>query len=150
MAVSTLTIYDGALAGIMDGSLPGFSNASLSAHLLNASYAPDKTLHQTVEDVAAFEVVSSGYSAAALTGVRTVVQPGRVSLQTDPVLFGDPVSVPPFRYLLFAYGHPNAPAGEKALLGYSDLSAEGGALEVVRGSLVFTPDETGWITLSQL
>lgn len=150
MTVGNLVIYDNALTGIFNGTLPALPAASLSAHLLSAGYAPDTVLHSSFNDVAAFEVQGHGFEAKSLTGVHVVTGAGQVSVHSDPIIFGDPISVPPFRYLLIAYGLPGAAADNKALFGFADLSTGGGALETVRGSLHFSHGDGGWFGVSQV
>lgn len=149
MTTGEMTLFRSAAKGILCGTLPGLNNADLTAHVLKASASPDASTHQTLADLGMHEVLGGGVGPRAITGVQVLDGVGEeFLLKTDPIIFGDPVTTPPFRYLVLAYGLPAEASNAKALLAYSDLSTEGGAVEVVRGALEFNSDASGWIRLT--
>ncbi len=148
MTPGEIMLFRSAAKGILCGTLPSLSNTDLTAHMLKASASPDISSHQTLADLGAHEVLSGGVGPKAVTGLQVLDGVGEeLILKTDPIIFGDPVTTPPFRYLVLAYGLPAQAPNTKALLAYADLSTEGGALEVVRGALEFNTDAGGWIRL---
>lgn len=125
----------------------------MSAHLLVPTFVPDTALSATVATVVDFELASSDYQPQSITG-QSVFGAGDVwSFTSDPILFGDPVTLPPFRYLVLARGHVNAAASAKPLLACLDLGldlgASGTAREVVKGAFVIRPDAAGWFSITQ-
>lgn len=149
MTTGEMTLFRSAAKGILCGTLPSLIAADLTAHVLKASASPDVSSHQTLADLSAHEVLSGGVGPRAITGVQVLDGTGEdLIVKTDPIIFGDPVTTPPFRYLVLAYGLPAQAPSAKALLAYSDLSTEGDALEVVRGALEFNTDANGWVRLT--
>lgn len=149
MLIVEMVVFRQTLKNVISAAMPGYINDGLSAHLMSPSFVPDAGNQQSWADVLGFEVFGKDYRAEPLTGLRVVAEGSKVSIQSDAILFGDPITIAPFRYLLFATGLPGAAAGSKKLVAYGDLAAGGGAREVVRGSLVFSHGTHGWLSFSQ-
>ncbi len=149
MTARSMKLFKSAAKGLFSGELSGLVTADLSAHLLNPAANPLVEQHQVLADLNLFEVKATGMQTPALTGLQMRDEvDGEVHFVTDPVFFGSPVTLSPFRYLVIAYGHPKQAPALKPLLAYADLSADGGALEVIRSSLVFDTGIQGWFSLS--
>lgn len=144
-----MNLFKSAAKGLFNSSMPGLLTADLSAHLFGPAASPLAGQHQTLADLHPYEVTATGMEPPAITGAQMLDDvDGEVRFTSDPVIFGAPVSVSPFRYLVLAYGLPNQAPALKPLLAYADLSAGGGALEVVRQPLVFESAADGWFRLS--
>lgn len=149
MSSASMKLYEQSLVGLFLGALKGYGASDLSAHILGPSYVPDLSAHATLDQVAVHEVAAADYAPQAVSGVTVTPVAGTVIISADPIVFGDPVTIPPFRYLLLAYGLPTVEAARKSLVGYADLSPNGGAREAVDGAVVMTFGSNGWISLTQ-
>ncbi len=149
MSSAAFVLYHQTLRSFLSGEFEAPAVSAMSAHLLVPTFVPNTALSATVATVAGFELAGSDYQPRALTG-HAVLGAGDVwSFTSDPILFGDPVTLPHFRYVVLAGGHVNAPASSKPLLAYLDLGSNGTAREVVKGSLVIRPDAGGWFSITQ-
>ena len=148
MPSPTTCLYEKTMQSVLSGLLPEPAACSLSAHLMVPAFIPNQTTQETFADIAAHEMSWRDYSARAVTGAAIMVNNGVWSLTSDPIIFGDPVTVPPFRFMVMAYGAPAAPPATKQLLLCADLVSGGGALEATRGALKIEPPTAGWFAIS--
>lgn len=150
MLIGEMTAYEQTLKKVISGLLPGYINQGISAHLMALNFTPDVANDTALSDVSTAEITGPDYSPKPLTGLSVIAASGAVSIASDSILFGDPISLPSFRYLLFATGLPGASESSKQLVAYCDLAPSGGGVrEVVRGSLVFNQGTSGWLSFSQ-
>lgn len=149
MLVGNMAIFEQTLKNVLEGVMPGYISQGMSAHLMTQSFGPLVDSQLSFADIALAEVVGQDYNAKALTGVAVTLANGKIAIISDPIIFGDPITLPLFRYLVFATGLPGAANTSKKLIAYSDLAMGGGAREVVRGSLVFNHGLEGWLSFSQ-
>lgn len=146
---ATMTVLGPALAQMLSGLLPAVSTANFSAHLLAPSTQFETGFLTSLSDVSDYLVGHQIPFVAPIHGARVELDlEGAPCFHTDALVFGDPVSTPPFRYIGFAYGLPDAPLSEKSLLGYLDLAPTTGAVEVVNGPLHVQPPAEGWFNIS--
>lgn len=148
MLIGEMITFEHTLREVLAGVMPGYINSGLSAHLMSHGDAPDVSVQQSLADIAGSEITGQDYGAVSLTGLSVDVGDGKVSIKSDAILFGDPITMPPFRYLLLASGLPGAAASSKKLVAYCDLATNGGVREVIRGSLVFSHGVDGWLSFS--
>lgn len=140
-------VYQQAMRAVLSGALPGFGGVGLSAHLMKPAFVPDQIGQETFADIIAYEITGSDYSPRSVNGIAVTAESGSWSLETDTIIFGDPVTVPPFRFLVMAYGPVAAPSSSKQLLLCTDLAPSGGALEASDGALKVEMPSTGWLTI---
>lgn len=147
MPSPTTFLYAHVVQNILMGALSGPGNQELSAHLMMPGFVPDQLAQKTFSDVAVHELLGRDYKAKRILGAAVSFDSGVWSFTSDALIFGDPVTVSPFRFLVMAYGLPGASAASKTLLACSDLAPSGGALEAVAGSLVISPPSGGWFSI---
>jgi len=148
MLVGPMTLFEKTTKDILEGLVPGYVSQGLSAHLMTQAYTPMAATQKSLADIAPCEVAGQGYAAKPLTGVAVSLGAAKVSLVSDPIIFGAPITLPLFRYLVLATGLPGVGGSTKYLVAYADLLVGGGAREVVRGSLTFNHDEDGWLSFA--
>ncbi|WP_262694477.1 hypothetical protein [Kordiimonas aquimaris] len=141
-------VYQQAMRAVLLGALPGFGGAGLSAHLMTPAFVPDQIGQETFADIASHEITGFDYSPRPVNGIAVIADNGSWSLATDAIIFGDPVTVPPFRFLVMAYGSVAAPASSKQLLICVDLNPSGNALEAINGVLKIETPPAGWLTIT--
>ena len=149
MVVGKMTIFEKTLNDILDGTMQGYLSHGFSAHLLAPAYVPVADTQYSFADISSFEVVGQDYLAKSVTGTAITANNGNVAVGSDPIVFGNPITLPLFRYFVLATGLPGASAATKKLVAYADLTVGGGAREVVRGALVFNHGPDGWFAFSQ-
>ncbi len=148
MLVGPMTIFEQTLKNMLGGFAPGYISQGLSAHLMTQAFTPLAATQNSFADIASAEVTGQDYAAKSLTGESLSLNAATIALVSDPIIFGEPITLPLFRYLVLATGLPGAAAGTKHLVAYADLVVGGGAREVVRGSLTFNHDEGGWFSFT--
>ena len=149
MSSGPIQLFSTAVSGLLEGRLPGLLSGNLSAHLLGPAAEINVAGNETLADLQSYLISGEALSGRPLQGARLVTDAdGNVSFNTDAIVFGSYLTTPPFRYLVFSFGLADAVPAAKPLLGYSDLSSNGGALEVVRDTLVFTPAVEGWFQIN--
>jgi hypothetical protein len=149
MASMAFTLYHQTLRSFLSGEFQAPAVSKISAHLLVSTFEPDPTAPATLATVKAHELSSADYRPQAIAGQSIIKGDGVWSLTSDPILFGDPISLPLFRFAVLAYGHVNASAGSKPLLAYLDLSPDGNVREVVKGAFAIHPNSAGWFSITQ-
>ncbi|NVJ71384.1 MAG: hypothetical protein HWE08_13565 [Alphaproteobacteria bacterium] len=149
MIAGPLQLYDSAVLSLVDGSRKPLSQEPLTALLLKPTYVPDLAAHTQLTDVEALEANTGDYRRLALTGPIIRAMAGGASFSSDPISWGNPVSLPPVKYLLLAYGAPGTLSGSSSLLGVLDLAENAPAVEAVRSSFTVTPPAGGWFILSR-
>ncbi|WP_262689790.1 hypothetical protein [Kordiimonas aestuarii] len=122
--------------------------ARLSAVLLDGRYVPDMSQHDRYSHITPYELSGGDYGPVAVAGVRVEPVPGGAAFFTDPIIWGDPVDLPPARFLALLMSLPGKPKAEDALFGLVDLSPAGGAVEAQRGAFGVSPPTGGWFTLT--
>ena len=149
MSAGSMRLFSSAVSALLDGSRPGLLSADISAHLLKPDAPIDAVNLQSLADLSPHLLDQGSVPSPALEGKRLHTdEGGNVYFNSDPILFGSYLTTPPFRYLLFAFGLPGQLPASKPLLGFVDLSTDGGALEVVRDTLVITPSAGGWFQIT--
>lgn len=149
MITGPLQLYDKSLVALLDGSRKLLDEAKLTALLLKTSYVPDLTVHSTLADISAFEVSGDDYQRRSVTGGAIQASPGAAAFTSDTISWGDPVTLPPAKYLAICYGALGTLALDSPLLGVMDLAQGAPSIEAVRSSFRVTPPATGWFTLSR-
>ena len=146
MLAGALTLVDSMLNGLLRGTVPPLDTSPLTALLLAPGYVPNTAKHSVFTDIEAFELKANDAVRLLLTG--TSVAGG--AFRSDDLIFGDPISIGPVRYLAFLAGNPGALAPSSMLIGVADLSPTGGALEAQRGKFAVTAPSAGWFNLARL
>lgn len=149
MITGPLNLYDKSLVALLDGSRKLLDEAKLTAMLLNATYVPDLSAHATLADVSAFEVAGWDYTRRSVTGGAIQASTGAAAFTSDAISWGDPVTLPPAKYLVMAYGALGTLAPDSPLLGVMDLNESAPSVEAVRSSFRVTPPTSGWFALSR-
>jgi len=146
MLTGSLALYDSTLNGLLAGSFPALQSTPMTAVLLGPSYAPDAVSHNRFADVSQHETPSLAAVRLQLTGVSVAT----ASFHTDDLVFGNPVTLGPVRYLVFVVGLPAGLNVDSPLLGYADLQPTGGALEAQRGRFSVAAPTGGWFQLTRI
>lgn len=141
-------IYTKTLRSILLGAIASPGESTISAHLMAPSFVTDHINDQTFADVIEHELSAAGYVPRIVTGVQIQTSGTTCLFTSDPIVFGDPVTVPPFRYLVIAYGAPASAPHKKQLLTAHDLAPGGGALESTNAALKISPPALGWFNIS--
>jgi len=149
MTTGPLILSEAMLLALLSGTPERLDQAALTALLLTPDYLPDPVSHGVYADIAAYEVAATDYQRQRLHGGRFAATATGASFTSDPILFGDPVCLPPVRYLAFCFGLPAALEDDAPLVGVMDLAPGGVAVEAVRGRFAVTPPAEGWLTLAQ-
>jgi hypothetical protein len=145
MPSGSLLVYDAALDALLKGTLPPFVSSPISAVLLSPSYVPNLAAHANFSDISASELSSSDTARLQLTGANVVA----AAFRSDTLIFGDPVTLGPVRYMAFVLGLPKSLQPSSPLLGVADLSPTGGALEAQRGRFEVSVPPGGWFSLAR-
>lgn len=145
-ATGPLDLYDSTLDALAASSFPALSSAPLSAVLLAPNYVPDFALHSRFADIAAYEVPGGDSLRVLLTGTNVA----GAAFFSDDLIFGDPVTVGPVRYLALTIGAPNGLSDDSLLIGVADLSPLGGALEAQCGRFSVAAPAGGWFKISRI
>lgn len=144
-----MTVFGPALAQVLSGLLPAISTADFSAHLLAPTAQFENGFLTSLAEVSGYLLGNQAPFIAPVQGTRIETGlDGAPSFHTDALVFGDPITTPPFRYIALAYGLPGAPLSEKAMICYLDLAPAIGAVEVVNGPLRVNPPADGWFKIS--
>lgn len=144
-----LLLYDQALLPLLRKSYPSLEEAGLIAVLLEAAYVPDLSTHSRFADIRADEIAAADYRRQVVTGGQLTASGGVVCFTSDPISWGNPVTLPPLRYMAILYGGPGLLTDDSPLLALMDLGPAGGAVEAVRGDFTLTPPNTGWFSLTR-
>lgn len=93
--------------------------------LVSSSYAPNQDAHDYLDDVSAYEVTGTGYTAGgqALTGKTVTYDAANNVLVLDAADVTWANSTITARYAVI-YNNTGAAAGSKALIGYIDLISD--------------------------
>lgn len=134
---------------LLTGEPMRLDTVDLTALLLRPDYQPDASAHTSFGDIADHEVTAPDYQQQRLHGARFLKTATGASFTTDDLLFGDPICLPPVRYLAICIGLPKALDMSAPLVGILDLVPGGSAVEAVRGRFAITPPTEGWFTLAQ-
>jgi len=145
MPVGALCLYDATLDALLRGSLPPLEASPITALLLAPSYMPAPEQDSCLADVSAHEVLSADARRLQLTGINIS---GAV-FHSDDLVFGDPITLGPVRYIAFLLGIATGLKPDSLLLGVADLSPGGGALEAQRGHFSVTAPASGWFRLTR-
>ncbi|MBL4791006.1 MAG: hypothetical protein JKY60_18815 [Kordiimonadaceae bacterium] len=145
MITGSLNLYDSALAGLLSGRCSSLANTSVTAVLLSPGYAPDFAAHSSFADIVQAELKGAAALRHLLTGTRI----NGAAFLSDSLLFGDPVTVGPVRYVAMVMGTPKGLGTESALLGFLDVAPEGAALEAQRARFEIIAPAEGWFRLSR-
>ncbi|MBL4837965.1 MAG: hypothetical protein JKY34_10350 [Kordiimonadaceae bacterium] len=148
MAAGPLLVYNRALNGLFDGSLPSLTTTPLSAVLLSPSHGVDLAAHETLADITADEIENPDYAPAEVTGERVEVDASGPCFHSDTINFGDPVTLGPARYVVLVCGAPGGLEANSLLLGIAELTS-GGAVEAQRSKFTVSPPAEGWFRLAR-
>jgi len=144
MPTGTLCLFDSTLDGLLRGTVPALDTSVLTGLLLAPSYVPNPAAHSVFADVSAHEFMPENPFRKQLTGTHVTAQ----SFHSDDIIFGDPVTLGPVRYLAFVIALSGVISPTTRLLGVADLSPAGGALEAQRGKFSVTAPPAGWFGLA--
>ena len=147
MIAGPLIVPDSTLNALLGGQLPPFPGANLTALLLGATYSPDFALHATLSDVSPHEISGHDYRRLVVTGTSVTAAPGGAVFATDAISWGDPVTMPPCKYLAVCFGSLGTLQGAERLLGIADLAPTHAAVEAMRSAFTVTPPAPGWFVL---
>lgn len=150
MQVQPMQCYHIFLKGLLDGTMPSLVSGDVSAHLFAVTYVPDLDVNMSLDDIKAHELSCVDYSPQSVRGchVEARLAPNEGwFFSSDTLSFGDPITLPIFRYLVLASGLPRQNYEKKKLIAVADL-APGGAREVVNGKFEFLPSTDGWLAIS--
>jgi len=145
MPSGTLTLFDATLNALLRCALPSLETAPYTALLLAPGYVPNAATHSVFADVEAFELTSSEAVRVQLTGGLVTA----AAFHSDDIIFGDPVTLGPVRYMALLAGVPAALTSSSILLGVADLLPGGGALEAQRGRFSVSAPAAGWFSLTR-
>jgi|GEM_PF-3866433 len=149
IATGPLQLYDRSLVGLLDGSRKLLDEASLTALLLSSNYVPDLAVHRVLADVSAFEVSGGDYRRRSVTGGTILASTGAAAFSTDAISWGDPVTLPPVKYLAICYGALGTLAPDSQLLGVMNLAGDAPSVEAVRSSFSVSSPLGGWFSLTR-
>ncbi|WP_417451285.1 hypothetical protein [Kordiimonas sp.] len=147
MNTGSMMLYAPAFERLMTGALK-LPLVSLSAVLLDGRYEQDVHQHERYSHIAPNELSGGDYKPVGVTGVRVEPVSGGAAFYTDPISWGDPVDLPPARFLALVQGWPGKLRADDALFGFVDLSPVGGAVEAQRGAFSVSPATNGWFALT--
>jgi len=148
MTAGPFLLYDSMLTALVAGALAPLPEADITAVLLSPAYVPDLAAHTAYGDVSAFEISGGDYHGLRLTGGAVAPLSGAAAAFTsDPISWGDPVSLPPTRYMALVFGLPSALKSSSPLIGVQQLAT--GAVEAVRGAFTVSPPAGGWFHLAR-
>ena len=148
MNTSPMQIYDTAFYAFALGALR-LTAGDKVAVLLDARYVPDLGNHATFADIQAFELAGGQYRRQQLTGARLVPLPGAICFTSDPLNWGNPVTLAPSKYLVLLDGLAGGLKPTSALLALMDLTGGTGfgAVEASHGAFAVTPPNSGWFEI---
>lgn len=150
MPIGSLLLTDSMPYSLLSGEPWRLDETDLTALLLLPTYQPDSALHTSFGDIADHEVHGADYQRQRLHGARFFKTAKGASFSTDSILFGDPICLPPVRYLAICAGLPTTLDMSARLVGTLDLAPDGVAVEAVRGRFAVNPPADGWFTLTQV
>ncbi|MEX0299201.1 MAG: hypothetical protein AB3N28_09030 [Kordiimonas sp.] len=148
MPAGPLRVYDSALLGMLDQTLPPLDTATLTALLLSPRHVVDLASHQILLDIKDDEISAADYARASVNGARLSKVPGGASFFSDPIHFGDPVTMGPVSFLAMVYGELHSLSDASPLLGIAELSV-GGAVEAQRSRFSISAPPEGWFFLTR-
>ncbi|MCK0068043.1 hypothetical protein [Kordiimonas laminariae] len=117
----------------------------ITAVLLSPAYSFENT-HRQYVDIKAFSLRSSDYQPTQLNGKR-VFDPA--SFISDPINFGNPVTIGPVGAVALVKAFPKALKDTSLLLAVGNFINSGSPVESIRGPFILTPSPSGWFTFSQ-
>lgn len=150
MLVQPMLCYSGFLKALLEGSMPPLVSGDVSAHIFEVSYEPDLSGYAYMDGIKTHEIACSDYSPQQVTGRRvtpSVLPATGWIFASDTISFGDPITLPIFRYLVLASGLPRQDYATKRLVAFADLAPDG-AREVINSKLEFLPGTDGWLAIS--
>ena len=136
-------LYEPTLDTMLRGSLPSLDASPVSAVLLASTYVPDFKAHSLFSQVRDHEFIASSQVRLLISGKQVV----NAAFHSDDLVFGDPVTLGPVRYVVFVFGASKALKADSPLLGLIDLSPAGGAVEAQRDRFAVAVPEAGWFQL---
>jgi hypothetical protein len=123
-----------------------FDSDTIKVALLTSSYTPNQDTHDYFDDVSAYEVTGTGYSAGGQTlGSKTVTYDSAnnvIVLDAADVTWSS--STITARYAV-VYDDSGATAASKALIGYVDFSSDQSS---TNGNFTITWDATGIVRIT--
>lgn len=142
MAAGSFTLYGAAIEGIARG-LVDLDGHSFKAALCASGYTPNVATHAALADLTN-ELSGGDYARVTLTGVSVARSGTTVKFTSDPVDFGDDVTLTAKYLVLYDDTHAS-----DALLGYVDLNTGGGSASSTDGPFEVAPDAAdGWFTMA--
>lgn len=144
-----LKLYDSALQALLLQEHAPLSDIPLSALLLASQYQPNPVGHATLADALSFEVTGGDYNRQQMTGAMLSRVSGGVMFTSDPLHWGDPVTMPLAGFLLLCRGRLGDLVPSSPLFGVMALTADGTPVEALRGAFTLSPPATGWFTLTR-
>ena len=148
MPSGPLLLYDTVLKGLLTCETPSLLETPITACLLKTSHVADLSAHTRFSDIEADELTARDYKRTVLTGRQVLQNTGIPSFTSDTVVFGDPVTIGPVRYMAFVFGAPYGLKASSPLLGIAELST-GGAVEAQRSAFSVASPESGWFSLAR-
>ena len=145
MPSGSFCLYDATLDALLRCELPALETSTITALLLAPTYNPDPVTHSSFSDIMDHEIRSGDAARLHLTGASVTA----ATFRSDNLIFGDPVTIGPDRYLAFLSSVASALVPDSILLGVADLSPGGGALEAQRGRFEITVPAAGWFNITR-
>ncbi|WP_374764269.1 hypothetical protein [Yunchengibacter salinarum] len=149
MSTEPFTLFDGAIDGLMRGALGDLANRPITACLMAGTYQPGLATDLVWSDIADHALTDADYAPRALGGQAIISGPDGAALHSDPVDFGDPVTIGPASHLVFVLGQAGALAAGDRLLGVQTLDPAGGGLKAINGAFSVQPANGGWFALGR-
>ncbi len=148
MPAGPLRVYDSALHGMLNQSLPQIDATPLTALLLSPQHVVDFASHQVLADIKGHEISAMDYGRHSVKGARISMVPGGTAFFSDAINFGNPVTMGPVSFLAIVYGERQSLLDESPLLGIAEL-AVGGAVEAQRSGFSVSAPPEGWFFLTR-
>jgi len=136
-------LYEPTLDTMLRGTSPSLDTSPISAVLLAPTYVPDIKAHSLFSHVQDHEFMASSQARLLVSGKQVL----NAAFHSDDLIFGNPVTLGPVRYVAFVFGASKALKADSPLLGLIDLSPAGGAVEAQRGRFAVAVPEAGWFQL---
>lgn len=150
MAMGAMNVYDAALVALLEGGVGNLESVDIAAALLDSGHTVDLDTHDTWSDVSGDEISTAGdYDSVALSTKAVDEITGGVKFSTANVSFGDPVTIPDHKYLVFVLGTAGSLTGTDKLLAIADVRSEGGTNHTNSSELVYQPNANGWFTITR-
>ena len=144
--MNPLTLYNSAFEGLFDGTINWATATHVAAILCTSTYDPLLT-HATYDDITNEVATGEGhdYEPKAVTTRTTTRNADEVEFGSDPVNFGDPVSITA-QYLVLVAGDPANLLTTDPVIGYVDF---GESKASTAAAFTYTPAVNGWFRISR-